>query len=146
AWVWAGEGAYAGVEAGAAPPEPRPAARLDAGRFEPPCPRCGADLEPVAVAEDAPLDPRSVYAATKLHQEHLAMACAAVGVPPVTGLRYHNVYGPRMPRDTPYAGVASIFRSALAGGRAPTVLEDGRQRRDFVHVTDVARANLAARA
>jgi dTDP-L-rhamnose 4-epimerase len=139
-----GEGAYRCGEHGPVRPAPRPAARLDAGRFEPPCPRCGADLEPVAVAEDAPLDPRSIYAATKLHQEHLAAACTQAGGPPVTALRYHNVYGPRMPRDTPYAGVASIFRSALAGGRAPTVLEDGRQRRDFVHVTDVARANLAA--
>jgi dTDP-L-rhamnose 4-epimerase len=115
-----------------------------AGRFEPPCPRCGADLEPVAVTEDAPPDPRSVYAATKLHQEQLAAACALAGGPPVTALRYHNVYGPRMPRDTPYAGVASIFRSALAGGHAPSVIEDGRQRRDFIHVTDVARANLLA--
>lgn len=61
-------------------------------------------------------------------------------------LRYHNVYGPRMPRDTPYAGVAAIFRSELAAGRAPLVFEDGRQRRDFVHVWDVARANLAALA
>jgi dTDP-L-rhamnose 4-epimerase len=139
-----GEGAYRCGEHGPVRPAPRPAGRLDVGRFEPPCPRCGADLEPVAVAEDAPLDPRSIYAATKLHQEQLAAACAAAGGPPVTALRYHNVYGPRMPRDTPYAGVASIFRSALAGGRAPTVLEDGRQRRDFVHVTDVARANLAA--
>jgi dTDP-L-rhamnose 4-epimerase len=139
-----GEGSYRCGEHGPVRPAPRPAARLDAGRFEPPCPRCGADLEPVAVAEDAPLDPRSVYAATKLHQEHLAAACAVAGGPPVTALRYHNVYGPRMPRDTPYAGVASIFRSALARGRAPTVLEDGRQRRDFVHVTDVAQANLAA--
>jgi dTDP-L-rhamnose 4-epimerase len=59
-------------------------------------------------------------------------------------MRYHNVYGPRMPRDTPYAGVASIFRSALVAGQAPRVLEDGRQHRDFVHVTDVARANVAA--
>lgn len=59
-------------------------------------------------------------------------------------LRYHNVYGPRMPRDTPYAGVASLFRSALERGEAPTVLEDGRQRRDFVHVSDVARANVLA--
>ncbi|MCZ3385547.1 MAG: NAD-dependent epimerase/dehydratase family protein, partial [Actinomycetia bacterium] len=59
-------------------------------------------------------------------------------------LRYHNVYGPGMPRDTPYAGVASIFRSALLGGQAPRVFEDGRQRRDFVHVDDVARANIAS--
>ncbi len=59
-------------------------------------------------------------------------------------LRYHNVYGPRMPRDTPYAGVASIFRSALARGEPPRLLEDGRQRRDFVHVTDVAAANVLA--
>jgi dTDP-L-rhamnose 4-epimerase len=59
-------------------------------------------------------------------------------------LRYHNIYGPRMPRDTPYAGVASIFRSALERGEAPRVLEDGCQRRDFVHVTDVAAANVRA--
>jgi dTDP-L-rhamnose 4-epimerase len=91
-----------------------------------------------------PTDPRSVYAATKLHQEHLAAACTGEGGPVVTALRYHNVYGPRMPRDTPYAGVAAIFRSALAAGRPPRVLEDGGQLRDFVHVRDVARANVLA--
>ena len=139
-----GEGAYRCGEHGLVRPGPRPAARLQVGRFEPPCPRCGADLEPVAVTEDAQPDPRSVYAATKLHQEHLPAACALAGGPPVTALRYHNVYGPRMPRDTPYAGVAAIFRSALAAGQPPRVLEDGGQRRDFVHVTDVARANVAA--
>ena len=61
-----------------------------------------------------------------------------------TLLRYHNVYGPRMPRDTPYAGVASLFRSAYERGEAPRVLEDGAQTRDFVHVTDVAHANVLA--
>jgi dTDP-L-rhamnose 4-epimerase len=139
-----GEGAYCCGEHGPVRPGPRPASRLAAGRFEPPCPRCGVDLDPVAVTEDALPDPRSVYAATKLHQEHLAAACALAGGPPVTALRYHNVYGPRMPRDTPYAGVAAIFRSALAAAQPPQVLEDGGQRRDFVHVIDIARANLAA--
>jgi dTDP-L-rhamnose 4-epimerase len=139
-----GEGSYRCRVHGPVRPGPRPPARLEAGRFEPPCPRCGADLDPVAVTEDAPPDPRSVYAATKLHQEHLAAACALAGGPPVTALRYHNVYGPRMPRDTPYAGVAAIFRSALAAGQPPWVFEAGGQRRDFVHVADVARANVAA--
>jgi dTDP-L-rhamnose 4-epimerase len=125
-------------------PGPRRAADLDAGRFEPPCPRCDRPLAPRSVPEDAPLDPRSVYAATKVAQEHLCAAFSRETGVPVTALRYHNVYGPRMPRDTPYAGVASIFRSALAAGRAPRVFEDGGQRRDFVHVRDVARANVVA--
>jgi dTDP-L-rhamnose 4-epimerase len=139
-----GEGRYACPEHGVVAPGPRTAADLDAGRFEPPCPRCGRPLEPGTVPEDAVLDPRNVYAATKVAQEHLCAAYSRETGVPVTALRYHNVYGPRMPRDTPYAGVASIFRSAFAAGRAPRVFEDGGQRRDFVHVRDVARANVFA--
>jgi dTDP-L-rhamnose 4-epimerase len=139
-----GEGGYHCQTHGQVRPAPREPARLGASRWEPPCPACGRDLEPLPVTEEARTDPRSIYAATKLHQEHLAFAAMAAGGPTVTALRYHNVYGPRMPRDTPYAGVAAIFRSALAAGRAPQVLEDGRQRRDFLHVHDVARANLLA--
>ncbi|MFJ4435810.1 NAD-dependent epimerase/dehydratase family protein [Streptomyces sp. NPDC088923] len=139
-----GEGAYACPRHGTVRPGPRAVAALDAGRFEPCCPACGAPLEPGLVAEDAPADPRNVYAATKLAQEHLAAAWARATGGTAVSLRYHNVYGPRMPRDTPYAGVASFFRSALAAGRAPRVFEDGRQRRDFVHVRDVAAANVAA--
>jgi dTDP-L-rhamnose 4-epimerase len=99
---------------------------------------------PEEVPEDTPPDPRNVYAATKLHQEHLCDSFGREHGLPVAVLRYHNVYGPRMPRDTPYAGVASIFRSALAAGRSPTVFEDGNQIRNFVHVRDVARANVQA--
>ena len=139
-----GEGRYWCGEHGVVRPGPRRREDLDAGRYEPGCPRCGRDLRPEAVSEDAPPDPRNVYAATKLHQEHLAFAFGRETGVPVTALRYHNVYGPRMPRDTPYAGVAALFTSALAAGRAPTVLEDGRQLRDFVHVRDVARANVLA--
>jgi len=140
-----GEGRYRCGRHGLIAPGPRAAVALDAGDYEPPCPVCGAALAPEAVPEDAPVDPRSVYAATKLQQEFLCQCFAReqAGVT-ATALRYHNVYGPRMPRDTPYAGVASIFRSALARGRAPRVFEDGGQRRDFVHVRDVAAANVAA--
>jgi dTDP-L-rhamnose 4-epimerase len=105
---------------------------------------CGQRLEPEAITEDAAPDPRNVYAATKLHQEHLASAFARESDTPVTALRYHNVYGPRMPRDTPYAGVAALFADALVHGRTPRVFEDGEQLRDFVHVRDVARANVLA--
>jgi dTDP-L-rhamnose 4-epimerase len=139
-----GEGRYRCTEHGIVAPPPRSSEDLEAGRFEPPCPRCGRELHAMAVPEDAPLDPRNVYAATKVAQEHLCAAFARETGATVTALRYHNVYGPRMPRDTPYAGVASIFRSALAAGRAPRVFEDGAQRRDFVHVRDVAVANVQA--
>lgn len=141
-----GEGRYRCAEHGVVRPGPRAAVDLAAGRFEPPCPACGRDLAPGLVPEDAPLDPRSTYAATKLAQEHLAGAWARQTGAGVWSLRYHNVYGPRMPRDTPYAGVASVFRSALEHGEAPRVMEDGRQRRDFVHVADVAAANALALA
>ena len=141
-----GEGRYRCAEHGIVAPAPRRVEDLRAGRFEPRCPGCAGTLAPEAIDETAALDPRNVYAATKCHQEHLCAAAARETGMTVTALRYHNVYGPRMPRDTPYAGVASIFRSALAAGRAPRVFEDGGQLRDFVHVRDVARANLAALA
>jgi dTDP-L-rhamnose 4-epimerase len=139
-----GEGRYACAEHGVVRPAPRRAADLDAGRFEPGCPSCGRELEGQPIPEQAELDPRNVYAATKLHQEHLSAALEREAGVPVTALRYHNVYGPRMPRETPYAGVASLFASALAAGEAPRVFEDGAQRRDFIHVRDVALANVAA--
>ena len=139
-----GEGRYACGEHGLVRPEPRRVEDLERGRFEPGCPRCGRPLQPRAISEGAELDPRNVYAATKVHQEHLARCFQRETGAPVTALRYHNVYGPRMPRDTPYAGVASLFASALAAGQPPRVFEDGAQRRDFVHVRDVALANVAA--
>ena len=123
---------------------PRTLEDLRAGSFEARCAVCGEPATWALVPEGAPLKPHNAYAATKLAQEHLAIAWAEQAGGRAISLRYHNVYGPRMPRDTPYAGVASIFRSELAAGRAPTVYEDGGQMRDFVHVHDVARANVTA--
>jgi dTDP-L-rhamnose 4-epimerase len=139
-----GEGLGHCPDHGSLRPGPRSEADLVAGQFEPRCPSCGRPLEPSLVAEDAPLDPRNAYAATKLAQEHLAAAWSRATNGAVSFLRYHNVYGPGMPRDTPYAGVAAIFAAALRRGQAPAVFEDGRQRRDFVHVYDVASATVSA--
>jgi dTDP-L-rhamnose 4-epimerase len=139
-----GEGRYRCPQHGDVRPGPRTPVDLETGRFDPPCPHCGRPAAWAPIDEAAPPDPRNVYAATKLHQEHLCAAFGREHGVPVTRLRYHNVYGPRMPRDTPYAGVAAIFRSAVARGEQPIVFEDGGQTRDFVHVRDVARANVAA--
>jgi dTDP-L-rhamnose 4-epimerase len=139
-----GEGRYDCPEHGTVAAAPRRREDLDAGRFEPPCPVCGRQLDWGEVGEETPADPRNTYAATKLAQEHLSAAWASSTGGCAVALRYHNVYGPHMPRDTPYAGVAAIFRSSLEAGRPPQVFEDGGQRRDFVHVTDVATANLRA--
>ena len=144
-----GEGAYScpsdGCPAGGpVRPLPRAAADLEAGVFEPRCPRCGSLLSTSLVGEDAPLDPRNAYATSKAAQEYLAANWARLTEGTCVALRYHNVYGPRMPRDTPYSGVAAIFRSALENGVPPRVFEDGRQLRDFVHVRDVAAANVLA--
>lgn len=139
-----GEGAYTCPRHGSVVPGPRRRTDLDACSFEPPCPICDERLQPGYVTETAPLDPRNAYAASKVAQEHLSATWARNTGGTATALRYHNVYGPRMPRDTPYAGVAAIFRSALARGEAPRVFEDGGQRRNFVHVGDVADANRTA--
>jgi dTDP-L-rhamnose 4-epimerase len=139
-----GEGRYTCEEHGDQAPSARAVETLEAGDFENHCWACGHPLGWSLVDESARLDPRSSYAASKVAQEHYTAAWVRQADAAAVALRYHNVYGPGMPRDTPYSGVAAMFRSSLERGEAPQVFEDGGQMRDFVHVADVARANLAA--
>lgn len=139
-----GEGLAQCPQHGAVTPAPRRESDLAAGQFEPPCPLCNSPLTTGLVGESAPLDPRNAYASSKVAQEFYCNNWARVTGGAVAAMRYHNVYGPGMPRNTPYAGVAAIFTSALRRGEAPRVFEDGRQRRDFVHVRDVAAATVIA--
>ena len=117
-WSSTARGATGARRTASSPRTPlgRPTSRR--GGSIPAAPSAASGLAWEPVPEDAPLDPRNVYAATKLHTEHLATAFGRESDTSVMALRYHNVYGPRMPRDSPYAGVASIFRSALEAGRA----------------------------
>ncbi len=139
-----GEGRYTCPVDGDVVPLPRRREDLDAGVFDPRCPVCDGLVGWELVGEDAPIRPRSSYAVSKVAQEQYADAWATLEQGRCVALRYHNVYGPDMPADTPYAGVAAIFRSALERGEGPPVFEDGAQMRDFVHVDDVAAANAAA--
>ena len=139
-----GDGRYDCSEHGDVPPAVRREDDLAAGRFDPRCPHCDRDITWRRIGEDTSFRPRTSYAASKVAQEHYADAWCTLQAGRTIALRYHNVYGPGMPADTPYAGVAAIFRSALARGEAPRVFEDGGQVRDFVHVDDVALANLLA--
>ncbi|MET0822174.1 MAG: NAD-dependent epimerase/dehydratase family protein [Aeromicrobium sp.] len=139
-----GDGRYTCSEHGDVPPAQRREDDLSVGRYDPRCPVCGGDITWRRISEDTPFLPRTSYAASKIAQEHYASAWCTLEGSRAVALRYHNVYGPGMPADTPYAGVAAIFRSAIARGEAPRVFEDGAQVRDFVHVHDVARANVLA--
>ena len=139
-----GEGSYRCREHGLRSPAPRPAEQLARREWEPRCDSCGAELEPVATHETAPLRPASVYGITKRDQEELVLVLGRAYGLETVALRYLNVYGPRQALSNPYTGVAAIFAARLLNGRPPLVFEDGRQIRDLVHVSDVVRATRLA--
>ena len=139
-----GEGAYACQAHGAIAPLPRPEAQLRRGEWATLCTTCGAPLEPVATMEEKPLRPTSVYAISKMDQELLCLAVGAAYDIGVVALRYFNAYGPRQALSNPYTGVAAIFSSRLLNKKAPIAFEDGQQLRDFIHVSDIARATVLA--
>ncbi len=97
-------------------------------------------LQPMPTSESKLLEPASIYAVNKRdHEEMFLSVGRALGIP--TGaMRLFNVYGSRQALSNPYTGVAAIFISRLLNDQPPLVFEDGEQRRDFVHVSDVSRA------
>jgi dTDP-L-rhamnose 4-epimerase len=105
---------------------------------------CNLPLRPLPTSEDKPLFPTSIYAISKMDQELMCLAVGHAYDIPVVALRYFNVYGPRQALSNPYTGVAAIFSSRLLNGNRPLVFEDGYQSRDFIHVSDIVRANLLA--
>jgi dTDP-L-rhamnose 4-epimerase len=139
-----GEGAYQCEAHGVVAPGLRRRADLDAHRWHNRCPHCGTPLLPVPTTEDHPLRPTSPYGISKRDAEELTLTTGHGHGLETVALRYLNVYGPRQALSNPYTGVAAIFCTRLLSGRRPLVFEDGEQRRDLVHVSDVVRANLLA--
>lgn len=139
-----GEGQYRCDEHGTMAPPPRSTEQLKSKRWEVECPECGQGLAPVATSEAKPLQCTSIYALGKKDQEEMCLLYGRTYGLPVVALRYFNIYGTRQALSNPYTGVAAIFASRLMNGNAPMIFEDGAQRRDFVSVHDVVRANLLA--
>ena len=96
------------------------------------------------VSEDEPKQPLSPYAASKWAMEQAALMYYRVHGLPTVCLRYFNVYGPRQRPDSMYAAVIPVFINAFVDDESPNIHGDGEQKRDFVHVDDVVRANLLA--
>jgi dTDP-L-rhamnose 4-epimerase len=134
-----GDGAYSCAEHGPVRPQARDERDLAAHRWEPRCPRCGAFVSPEPTDEDKPLGATSPYAIGKLASETIVLVTGSSFGVEAVALRYLNVFGRRQALSNPYTGVAAIFATQLRSGRRPTVYEDGGQRRDLVHVSDVAR-------
>ncbi|WP_084479214.1 NAD-dependent epimerase/dehydratase family protein [Nocardia jejuensis] len=143
-----GEGRYRGVRSGPFFPGLRRRGDLDRGLFDHRAPRTGEVLTWEPIPEDSPLRPRSAYAASKVAQEHYALAWVANTGASATVLRYGQVYGAPVESGnggrSAESGVVARFRADLIAGRAPRIFEDGGQVRDFVQVRDVAAATLAA--
>jgi dTDP-L-rhamnose 4-epimerase len=139
-----GEGQYRCQVHGHQSPAPRAEEQLLAREWELFCPGCGERLEPVATSETKPLQPTSIYAINKRDHEEMSLVTgAAYGIPTVA-LRFFNVYGEGQALSNPYTGVAAIFASRLLNEKAPLVFEDGKQSRDFTHVSDIVAGIMAA--
>jgi dTDP-L-rhamnose 4-epimerase len=112
---------------------------IQSGRWNP-ADADGNQLEPIPTHEGKPVDLASIYALTKYAQERAVLIFAEAYGREAVALRLFNVFGPGQALSNPYTGVLANFASRLANGERPIIFEDGKQRRDFVHVKDVARA------
>jgi dTDP-L-rhamnose 4-epimerase len=117
----------------------RKAATAGPGRWNP-LDADGRPLTPVRTDEEKPVDLSSIYALTKYMQERAVVLFGEAYKRRTVALRLFNVFGPGQALSNPYTGVLANFGSRLANGEKPIVFEDGEQRRDFVHVRDVALA------
>ena len=117
---------------------------LNQGRWGHLCSHCNSSLSPIPTTEDKPLLPTSIYAMTKRHQEEMCLLIGKTYNIPTVALRYFNIYGSRQALSNPYTGCVAIFTSRILNNNSPYIFEDGNQTRDFIHVSDLAQANVKA--
>lgn len=139
-----GEGAYNCKSCGPVYPRLRTNEQLKRRSWEMSCPICHKEVSPIATNEDKKLYPTSIYAITKRDHEEMFLSIGASYNIPTVGLRYFNIYGARQSTSNPYTGVVAIFLSRILNNNNPLIFEDGWQSRDFIHVSDIVKANILA--
>lgn len=134
-----GEGLYADGGGDLRDDVERSQAQLQEHRWDP-VDENGRPLRPLPTPESKRPQLASVYALSKYVQERMCLVTGRAYGIPTMALRFFNVYGPRQALSNPYTGVLAIFAARLLNRKRPVIFEDGLQRRDFVHVRDIARA------
>lgn len=139
-----GEGKYDCGSCGTVFPRLRSEAQLAARDWEMRCPDCDRVVRPAGTDEDKPLFPTSIYAITKRDHEEMFLSTGFTYGIPTVALRFFNTYGPRQALSNPYTGVMAIFSGRLLNHKPPIIYEDGKQTRDFIHVSDIVQGMLLA--
>jgi len=139
-----GDGPYRCPDHGRVFPAQRSVEQMSRGDWAMRCPDCGREVQVASCLEDDLRQPGSMYAVTKCAQEDMVRLFGAVYGLDAVVLRYQNVYGAGQALRNPYTGVLSVFCTRLRNGLVPEVYEDGDESRDFVYVTDIAEATVAA--
>jgi len=133
-----GEGMYICEKHGTVTPKSRNILDMSTGDFEVKCPVCNSEVTLSKTSEESELSPISYYAYTKLAQEKMLEVMLPTMNIPYTIFRYQNVYGAGQSLNNPYTGILSIFSKLLLKDQTINIFEDGKESRDFVHVSDVA--------
>jgi dTDP-L-rhamnose 4-epimerase len=139
-----GEGVYKCKKCGIVRPGLRKNDQLVINDWNVHCPVCDNYVDSIPTPETAQQYPNSIYAIGKKDQEDMVLNIGAAYNIPSVAMRYFNVYGTRQSLSNPYNGVAAIFMSRIKNNKPPVINEDGLQTRDFVHVSDVTKANIMA--
>jgi len=139
-----GEGKYKCQRCGVFSPIKRSEKNIQKRIWEMHCPKCSREAKPVPTDEEKALFSQSIYAINKSTQEQMCLVIGSAYKIPAVALRYFNAYGSRQSLSNPYTGVLAIFSSRVLNNKPPIIFEDGFQTRDFIHIKDLARANILA--
>jgi dTDP-L-rhamnose 4-epimerase len=139
-----GEATYKCNKHGVFYPDFRSLNQLKTKEWELKCPKCQKNMEAVAIKEDRPLNPGSIYGQSKLDQEIICRLLGRAWDFPVVAFRPFGVFGPRQSLGNPYTGVLALFATRIFAGKNIYHYEDGQQNKGYIYISDLVEAFILA--